>query len=135
MNLHHFLVYPCLSIQPPLQQLRTIRPLGPDRTLTEIWHFRLKDAPEAIYQRALGYYYLVNSPSTMVNADDLFNWWKVQHGLESDGGDWVNFQRNAGFDIVEGDLRKSTPGSMSEMPLRHMMQVWKTYMTSSGGGR
>ena len=64
VNLHHLLVYPCLSIQPPLQQLRSIRPLGPDRTLTEIWHFRLKGAPEAIYQRSLGYYYLVNSPST-----------------------------------------------------------------------
>ena len=134
VNLHHVLVYPCLSIQPPLQQLRTIRPLGPDRTLTEIWHFRLKGAPEAIYQRALGYYYLVNSPSTMVNADDLFNWWKVQHGLKSQGGDWVSFHRNAGFDVVEEGVRKSTPGSMSELPLRHMMQVWKDYMTSDAGG-
>ena len=70
----------------------------------------------------------------MVNADDLFNWWKVQHGLESNGGDWVSFHRNAGFDVVENDLRKSTPGSMSELPLRHMMQVWKDYMTLDIGG-
>jgi phenylpropionate dioxygenase-like ring-hydroxylating dioxygenase large terminal subunit len=134
VNLHHVLVYPCLSIQPPLQQLRVVRPLGPNRTLTEIWHFRLKDAPEAIYQRALGYYYLVNSPSTMINADDLFNWWKVQHGLESEGGDWVNFQRNAGFDLVEDGVRRSPQGSMSELPMRHMMQVWKGHMTANGGG-
>ena len=133
VNLHHVLVYPCLSVQPPLQQLRAVRPLGPDRTLTEIWHFRLKDAPEAIYQRALGYYYLVNSPSTMVNADDLFNWWKVQHGLNSNASDWVSFHRNAGFDVVEDNVRKSTPGSMSEMPMRHMMQVWKNYMASNDG--
>ena len=134
INLHHVLVYPCLSVQPPLQQLRAVRPLGPNRTLTEIWHFRLKGAPDAIYQRALGYYYLVNSPSTMVNADDLFNWWKVQNGLESDGGDWVSFHRNAGTDLTEGEILKSKPGSMSEMPLRHMMQVWKDYMTASGDG-
>ena len=132
VNLHHSLIYPCMSIQPPLQQLRTIRPLSTNRTLSEIWHFRLKDAPEAIYQRALGYYYLVNSPSTMVNADDLFNWWKVQHGLESQGGDWVSFHRNAGFDVIDGNLRKSPDGSMSEMPMRHMMHVWRDYMTANG---
>ena len=52
VNLHHSLIYPCMSIQPPLQQLRTIRPISPTRTMSEIWHFRLKGAPEAIYQRA-----------------------------------------------------------------------------------
>ena len=31
-----------------------------------------------------------------------------------------SFYRNAGFDI-DGNLRKSPEGSMSEMPLRHMM--------------
>ena len=133
VNLHHSLIYPCMSIQPPLQQLRTIRPISPTRTMSEIWHFRLKGAPEAIYQRALGYYYLVNSPSTMVNADDLFNWWKVQRGLDSQGGDWVSFHRNAGFDIIDGNLRKSPEGSMSEMPLRHMMHVWRDYMTAEEG--
>ena len=76
-------------------------PLSPNRTLSEIWHFRLKGAPEPIYQRSLAYYYLVNSPSTMVNADDLFNWWKCQHGLESNAIEWVSFHRNAGQDSEE----------------------------------
>jgi phenylpropionate dioxygenase-like ring-hydroxylating dioxygenase large terminal subunit len=129
IDLHHVLVYPCLSVQPPLQQLRAVRPLAADRTLTEIWHFRLKGANEAIYRRALDYYYLVNSPSTMVNADDLHNFWKCQLGLTSHGGDWVSLHRDAGRDPVDGDVVTSAPKSMSEMPLRHMMQTWKTYMT------
>jgi len=37
--------------------------------------------------------------------------------------------------VVEDDVRKSTPGSMSEMPMRHMMQVWKNYMASNDGGK
>ena len=74
VNIHHVLVYPGLSVQSPLQQLRAVRPLGVDRTLTEIWHFRLKGAPEAIYRRSLAYYNLVNSPATLINADDLENW-------------------------------------------------------------
>lgn len=128
VNLHHVLVYPCLSVQPPLQQLRAVRPLAHDRTLTEIWHFRLKGAPEPIYRRALDYYYLVNSPSTIVNADDLHNFWKCQRGLETDGGDWVSFHRNAGQDHVDGDTVTSVVG-MSEAPLRNMFRAWTDYMS------
>jgi hypothetical protein len=29
VNVHHVLVYPCLSVQSSLQQLRAVRPLGP----------------------------------------------------------------------------------------------------------
>ena len=83
VNIHHVLLYPGLSVQSPLQQLRAVRPLSVDKTLTEIWHFRLKGAPEAIYRRSLWYYNLVNSPATMINADDLENWTKGQWGLES----------------------------------------------------
>lgn len=127
VNTHHVLVYPCLSVQPPLQQLRAVRPLGPDKTLTEIWHFRLKGAPEAIYRRALDYYYLVNSPSTMVNADDLYNFRKCQVGLESEGGDWVSFHRNAGQDPEHEGYTESIEG-MSELPMRNMFESWTKYM-------
>lgn len=51
-HIHHVICFPVLSLQPLLQQLRAIRPLAVDRTLTEIWHFRLKGAPEPMYWRA-----------------------------------------------------------------------------------
>ena len=112
---------------------RAVRPLAPDRTLTEIWHFRLKGAPEAIYRRSLDYYYLVNSPSTMVNADDLTNFRKVHEGLKSQGGDWVSFHRNAGQDPEENGVVRSVTG-MSEVPMRNMYKAWAEYM-SAGDGR
>jgi phenylpropionate dioxygenase-like ring-hydroxylating dioxygenase large terminal subunit len=126
-NIHHVLVYPCLSIQSPLQQLRAIRPIAPDRTLSEIWHFRLKGVPEPIYRRSLWYYNLVNSPATMVNADDLENWQKGQWGLSSQGGDWVSFHRDYGRDKTDGDTLRSTNGC-SEMPMRAQFQAWLKYM-------
>ena len=129
VNIHHLLVYPCLSIQSPLQQLRAVRPLAPDKTLTEIWHFRLKGAPEAIYRRSLDYFYLVNSPSTMINADDLYNFRKIQVGLESEGGDWVSFHRNAGQDLDDGGIITSTIG-FSELPMRNQFEAWRDYMTA-----
>jgi len=130
VNIHHVLLYPGLSVQSPLQQLRAVRPLSSDRTLTEIWHFRLKGAPEAIYRRALGYYNLVNSPSTMINADDLENFWKCHQGLASDGGDWVSFHRHAGQDDVEGSIVRSRSGT-SEAPMRNQFRAWVNLM----GGR
>jgi phenylpropionate dioxygenase-like ring-hydroxylating dioxygenase large terminal subunit len=127
-GIHHVLVYPYLSVQSPLQQLRCLRPQAPGRTLSEIWHFRLKGAPEAIYRRSLWYYNLVNSPATMVNADDLENWTKGQWGLESDGGDWVSFHRNYGGDTEDGGVTYSNHGT-SEAVMRNQFRAWSQYMT------
>lgn len=128
-DIHHVLLYPGLSVQSPLQQLRAVRPLSVDRTLTEIWHFRLKGAPEPIYRRALAYYNLVNSPSTMINADDLENFWKCQQGLASDGGDWVSFHRHHGSDLPGDGVVESAPGmGTSEAPMRNQMKAWARFM-------
>ena len=128
-DVHHMLIYPCLSVQPAFQQLRAIRPLGPDKTLTELWHFRLKGAPEPIYRRALAYYNLINSPSTLVNADDLINFWRCQEGLTADeAGEWVSFHRNAGQDGSSDGVTQSING-LSEMPMREMFRAWSKYMT------
>jgi phenylpropionate dioxygenase-like ring-hydroxylating dioxygenase large terminal subunit len=131
-NIHHVLIYPGLSVQSPLQQLRAVRPLGVNKTLTEIWHFRLVGAPEPIYRRALAYYNLINSPSTMVNADDLENFWKCHTGLESEGGDWVSFHRHNGRDVAKpGGILESPPDlGTSEAPMRCQMQAWVQYMTA-----
>ena len=126
-SIHHVLVYPYLSVQSPLQQLRCLRPIGPDKTLSEIWHFRLKGAPEAIYRRSLWYYNLVNSPATMINADDLENWTKGQWGLQSNGGDWVSFHRDYGRDTEVGGTLYSTRGT-SEVVMRNQFKAWLAYM-------
>lgn len=131
VNIHHVLIYPGLSVQSQLQQLRAVRPLGVDKTLTEIWHFRLKGAPEPIYRRALAYYNLVNSPATMINADDLENFWKCHQGLASDGGDWVSFHRHFGRDVRKGDMVETGPNmGTSEAPMRNQMKAWAEYMAA-----
>ncbi len=126
-SIHHVLVYPYLSVQSPLQQLRCMRPIGPDKTLSEIWHFRLKGVPDAIYKRSLWYFNLVNSPATMVNADDLENWTRAQRGLESKGGDWVSFHRHHGTDVEKDGAVVSTKGT-SEAVMRCQFKAWSEYM-------
>lgn len=126
-SIHHVLVYPYLSVQSPLQQLRCLRPMAPNKTLSEIWHFRLKGAPEAIYRRSLWYFNLVNSPATMINADDLENWTKGQWGLESNGGEWVSFHRHYGDDVEDNGVIKSQHGT-SEAVMRSQFRAWAQYM-------
>ncbi|MEI7737818.1 MAG: Rieske 2Fe-2S domain-containing protein [Betaproteobacteria bacterium] len=127
-SIHHVLIYPYLSVQSPLQQLRCLRPIAPNKTVSEIWHFRLKGAPEAIYQRALWYYNLVNSPATMINADDLENWTKGQLGLQSKGGEWVSFHRNYGQDTEKNGVLYSNNGT-SEVVMRSQFKAWANYLT------
>jgi phenylpropionate dioxygenase-like ring-hydroxylating dioxygenase large terminal subunit len=129
-SIHHVLVYPYLSVQSPLQQLRCLRPIAADKTLSEIWHFRLKGAPEAIYRRSLWYYNLVNSPATMVNADDLENWTRGQNGLQSNGGDWVSFHRNLGGDTEKDGVLYSNNGT-SEVVMRNQFRAWREYLSPS----
>ena len=110
------------------QQLRAIRPLGPDKTLTELWHFRLKGAPEPIYRRSLAYFNLINSPSTLVNADDLINFWRCQEGLNGEqANEWVSFHRNAGRTVRFG--RGYQVGERSQRNAdREMFRAWSEYM-------
>jgi len=126
-SIHHVLIYPYLSVQSPLQQLRCMRPLSPNKTLSEIWHFRLKGVPDAIYQRSLWYFNLVNSPATMVNADDLENWTRAQRGLESEGGEWVSFHRHFGTDTERDGAVYSSKGT-SEAVMRSQFKAWSEYM-------
>jgi len=129
-SIHHVLIYPYLSVQSPLQQIRCLRPLGPDKTLSEIWHFRLKGAPEAIYRRAMWYFNLVNSPATMINADDLENWTRGQWGLQSKGNDWVSFHRNMGGDTERDGITYSNNGT-SEVVMRNQFKAWRNYMQAA----
>ena len=128
-SIHHVLIYPYLSVQSPLQQLRCLRPIAPNKTLSEIWHFRLKGVSQAIYRRSLWYFNLVNSPSTMVNADDLENWTKGQWGLESTGSNWVSFHRNFGGDTIDGEVTYSNNGT-SEAVMRSQFKAWQQYMSA-----
>jgi phenylpropionate dioxygenase-like ring-hydroxylating dioxygenase large terminal subunit len=132
-SIHHVLIYPYLSVQSPLQQLRCLRPVAPNKTLSEIWHFRLKGVSPAIYRRSLWYFNLVNSPATMVNADDLENWTKGQWGLQSKGGDWVSFHRNFGRDTRDGDITYSNSGT-SEVVMRNQFEAWSRYMSKDETG-
>jgi phenylpropionate dioxygenase-like ring-hydroxylating dioxygenase large terminal subunit len=122
------LVYPNISLHTSYQQLRVIHPVDVDRTLLEVWTFRLKGAPEGMYQRARTYANLVNSPSSIGNADDVEAFMRVHRGLGNDTMEWISQHRNAGQDEQTNEGLVAVPGT-SELPMRNHFKAWLGYMT------
>jgi 2-chlorobenzoate 1,2-dioxygenase len=129
MNRHNTVIYGSGSPHTVYQQFRVIRPISPDRTLIEIQSFRLKGAPDAVFDRTLTYANLINSPSSNVMPDDVELYRRCQQGNLGDGGDWVSHHRYAGTDKQTPQGTVSVNGT-SELPMRNQFAAWKQYMLS-----
>jgi len=128
VNRHNSIIYPTCSTQAAYQQLRVIRPLSVDRTMIEIYNFRLIGAPDDTYRRTLIFSNLTNSPSSIVMPDDLEAYNRVQEGLGINGADWISFHRDLGRDDVQPE---HTDGiGTSELPMRNQFRAWLGYMTA-----
>lgn len=127
MNRHNTVIYGSGSPHTVFQQFRVIRPVSVDRTLIEIQTFRLKGAPEAVFDRALTYANLINSPSSNVMPDDVEVYRRCQEGNQTAGGDWVSLHRYLGTDKPTADGMVSTNGT-SELPMRNQFAAWRQYM-------
>ncbi|QQX87211.1 Rieske 2Fe-2S domain-containing protein [Cupriavidus necator] len=127
MNRHNTVIYGSGSPHTVFQQFRVIRPMAVDRTLVEIQTFRLKGAPQKVFDRALTYANLINSPSSNVMPDDVEVYKRCQEGNQTDGGDWVSLHRYLGTDQVLPDGMVSTNGT-SELPMRNQFMAWRQYM-------
>jgi len=127
MNRHNTILYGSGSPHNVFQQFRVIRPLAVDRTLVEIQLFRCKGAPPEVYDRALTYANLINSPSSNVMPDDVEVYRRCQEGNQTFGGDWVSLHRYLGTDHQLPDGAVSTNGT-SELPMRNQFAAWRDYM-------
>jgi hypothetical protein len=105
-----------------------IRPIGVDRTMVEIYSFRLKGAPDSLFERTITYANVVNAPSSNVMPDDIEVYGRAQDGLKSEAaGEWVSHHRNAGQEHIESGRR--TANGTSEMPMRNQFRAWADYMS------
>ena len=127
MNRHNTVIYGSGSPHTVFQQFRIIRPMAVDRTLIEIQLFRCKGAPPEVYDRALTYANLINSPSSNVMPDDVEVYRRCQEGNNTRGGDWVSHHRYLGTDRLLPDGAVSTNGT-SELPMRNQFAAWSVYM-------
>jgi benzoate/toluate 1,2-dioxygenase subunit alpha len=124
---HNTVYYPTLTIKGAIQSIRVVRPIAVDKTLIESWTFRLKGAPDALLQRTCTYNRLINSPFSVVGADDLQAYRGIQAGLHATGNDWVSLHRS--FDPAEVGQADVTTRGTSEISMRNQYRAWVRYMT------
>ena len=127
MNRHNTVIYGSGSPHTVFQQFRVIRPIAVDKTLVEIQLFRLKGAPDAVFDRALTYANVINSPSSNVMPDDVEVYARCQEGNRTRGGEWVSMHRYAGTDRAVENGFVSINGT-SELPMRNQFAAWKRFM-------
>ncbi|MCV6620440.1 MAG: aromatic ring-hydroxylating dioxygenase subunit alpha [Cellvibrionaceae bacterium] len=127
---HNTVYYPSLTIKGAIQAIRVVRPISVNCTDIETYTFRLKGAPDEMLQRTLLYSRLINSPSSIVGADDLEVYERVQAGLHSHGHDWVSMERQKDHDQPQEDGSIEATGS-SELPFRNQYKYWLQLMTNT----
>lgn len=130
VNRHNTIYYPSLTIKGAIQSIRIVRPISVNETEIETWTFRLKGAPDEMLHRTMLYSRLINSPSSMVGADDLEAYVRLQEGLMSGGTEWVDMCRFVGREEhKEGDMIRAI--GTSDISLRNQYHAWLDYMTQN----
>lgn len=130
MNRHNTVIYGSGSPHTVFMQFRVIRPIAVDQTMVEIQTFRCKGAPDAVFDRALTYANVINSPSSNVMPDDVEVYARCQEGNMTRGGEWISMHRYVGTDKPLEDGAVSTNGT-SELPMRNQFAAWKQFMTAT----
>jgi len=124
-------LYPNLSFMSRFRQLRVVQPVSVDKTVVVTYTFRMPGAPREMFQDGIAFANVVNGCGSLVLTDDLETYERVQDGLLSQGGEWVDFSRGLGRDEHDehGTLRGST--GTSEIHLRNQFAAWAGYMRAA----
>ncbi len=127
-------IYPNLSFMSQFQQLRVIHPIAVNRTLVCTHTFRLKGAPDKMFQNAISFANIVNGTGSLVLTDDLEVYNRIGIGVASGGAEWLEIGR--GFTTDQPDEHGGRRGnnSTSEVYIRNMFDAWRGYMLPDGEG-
>ncbi len=125
------IVFPNVSFMSQFGQLRIVHPLAVDRTAVYTYAFRLKGAPEEMFERSVAFANIVNGTGSTVLTDDLEVYERMQIGLHTDGTEWIDYSRGLGRDIVDDlvGLERGGTGT-SEIAIRNQYRAWTDYMTA-----
>jgi phenylpropionate dioxygenase-like ring-hydroxylating dioxygenase large terminal subunit len=126
---HNAMFYPAMSVHPVFMQLRVIQPIAVDLTRVDVWTLRMKGAPAWMHRRNVAFANTIHSPSSIVKADDLETYARVQRGVAAEGSDWINLQRGADPPPAGNEGARSS--ALSEAYIRNQYRAWRDYMTGA----
>ncbi len=132
MDRFNNLIWPTLSVNAQFHQIRVVQPISVNETLIEGYCFRLANAPEEVFHRAVRFLSTLVSPASMIFADDIEIFERVQRGLEEGDIDRVDAGRGADSDVPYGAHGAWRSVEASELPMRVQARAWREWMTRSG---
>ena len=124
-------VYPNLSFMSQFRQLRVIHPISVNRTEVYTYCFRLKGAPEKMFQDTIRFANIVNGTGSPVLTDDLETYGRIGRGLTSEGRDWLEIGRGYASDRPDEFGGVQGKNSTSEVYIRNMFDAWLGFMTEA----
>jgi phenylpropionate dioxygenase-like ring-hydroxylating dioxygenase large terminal subunit len=124
------LLYPNVSLNAQYQQIRIVQPVAVDRTRLVAFCFRLKGAPDPLFHRAVRFLSNLNSPASMILADDIEIFERCQSGLANATPEWLDQSRGLGTDRARAGGGFESAG-VSELPHRMQYGAWLRYMTDA----
>ncbi|HVL37738.1 MAG TPA: Rieske 2Fe-2S domain-containing protein [Burkholderiales bacterium] len=119
-NRHNTIVYPGLFVNSRLAQIRQLQPVSVDCTEQHGYIFRLKGAPEELFEASVRMVNTNNSPSSIVTSDDHEIFERIQESLAAGRHEWV--------DLSRGLARDDAPEGTNEAPMRNQHRAWAQYM-------
>jgi len=122
-------IYPTISFMSQFRQLRVVRPVSVDRTEVLGFCFRLKGAPDRMFQDTIRFANITNASASPVLTDDLETYDRLRGGLHAEGADWVTVSRGQGRDRPDGNGGLRAENGLSELHIRNMFDAWVRYMS------
>jgi len=121
-NRHNTIVYPNLFVNSRVAQIRVLAPVSVDCTEQHGFIFRLKGAPEEMFEASVRMVNTNNSPSSIVTSDDHEIFERIQQSLVSGRHEWVDLSRG----LEKEDAAEGT----NELPMRNQHRAWAQYMSA-----
>ncbi len=126
-------IYPSLSFQSLYGQLRVVHPISVNETVVHAYCFQPRGVPAGMFENAISYANIVNSPGSLVLMDDLEIFERIGLGLSSAGPEWLEIGRGYQSDTGAEYGGRRGKNSTSEIYIRNMFDAWLSYMTEDQG--
>jgi phenylpropionate dioxygenase-like ring-hydroxylating dioxygenase large terminal subunit len=124
-------VYPNLSFMSQFRQLRVVHPVSVNRTEVYTYSFRLKGAPEKMFEDTIAFANVTNGTGSLVLTDDLETYGRIGTGVNAGGAEWIEVGRGFASDRPDDHGGVQGKDSTSEVYIRNMYDTWRNYMTAT----
>ena len=124
------IIYPNLTINIRFQVVRYVQPISVDKSIVHAVCFRMKGAPDEMFNTSVRCLNAFNSPASLISQDDLAVFQRTQSGFRTSDNPWIDFSRGAEIDYDVDNGKRGGSGA-SEVLHRAQYDMWLSLMTAA----